>query len=120
MRKIEQQMCEAVRQAKTWKSGNTQVLTYKDGQTLILLHDNLIAFRDAPWEDLRPNAPMFEEYPTRTTSSRLSALGFDVCIRQGEAYIDGIKARDWRPQQQQQPEAATNKDVSIFDDAYYA
>jgi len=119
MRKIEQQMCDAVRQAKTWKSGNTQVLTYKDGQTLILLHDNLIARKFEADKDLLPNASTFLAYPTRTTASRLSALGFDVCIRQGEAYIDGIKARDWRPQQQQ-PEVVTNKDVSIFDDAYYA
>ena len=118
MRKIEQQMCKAIAEHRNWTSGNTEVFVCSDGWIGVYLHDNLIALKDLPDEDLRPNAPMFEEYPTRTTASRLSALGFDVCIRQFKPYIDGIRAKDWsQPQPKPIPPA---KPINIFEAALAA
>ena len=45
MRKIEQQMCAAIKADKNWSSGNTQVVT-NDGVSTVYLHGNKIAMVD--------------------------------------------------------------------------
>jgi len=90
MRKIEQQMCDAIAQNRSWKSGNTEVC-YCDiyNTSRVYLHDNLIAIVsdndveifDGGWQSV-------------TTKSRLNAIcdrfcvaGEGVCQRKGEWYI---------------------------------
>lgn len=98
MRKIEQQMIEAIRAKRDWKSGNTKVvherangINYAD----IYLHDNLIAVATPDtWDSYacaQPNRAMFRAYPTRTTRSRLRALGVNASIKNGAANIDGME-----------------------------
>ena len=44
MRKIEREMCAAIKNNKNWKSGNTSVHFNEEyGTTTVYLHDNLIA-----------------------------------------------------------------------------
>ena len=43
MRKIEAQMCEAIRNRKHFKSGNTEVRPVLSGDVQVYLHDNWIA-----------------------------------------------------------------------------
>lgn len=98
MRKIEQQMIEAIRSGDNWKSGNTEVrhsieagIFYAD----IYLHGNLIAVATPrTWDSYAcatPNRAMFTAYPTRTTRSRLRALGVNASIKDGAAHIDGME-----------------------------
>jgi hypothetical protein len=99
MRKIEQQMVEAVKANKNWKGGNTEVGVMWDfpckTRTNIYLHGNHIAIihQDTshggqPWEVI-PIRPTFRNWPTPTTRSRLRALGVDASIKNGCAMLDG-------------------------------
>lgn len=90
MRKIEQQMVEAVRANEYWKGGNTEVVPCGD-QVDVYLHGNHIA--TIPWHDpLYANAQTFHDWPTATTRSRLRALGVDASIKNGCAMLNGEEA----------------------------
>ena len=68
MRKIEEQMNEAIRFCRNWTSGNTQVVTETD-HSVVYLHGNLIAkvYRDA--------IQLFDGgWQSNTTKSRLNAI----------------------------------------------
>ena len=76
MRKIEQQMCDAVQSNKNWSSANTMVTIDKETNTSsVYLHGNLIAtvtendmtIYDGGWQSV-------------TTKSRLNALCDAFCI----------------------------------------
>ena len=80
MRKIERQMCDAIRNTTDWKSDNTRVTNfYNDNKELVVtsvfLHDNLIAevtdndvtIYDGGWQSV-------------TTKSRLNAICDEFCI----------------------------------------
>lgn len=71
MRKIEEAMCEAVKNRKNWANGNTRVEIF-NGELTVYLHNNAI-FRIIDgvkyWT--------FAGWPTQTTKSRLRALGVD-------------------------------------------
>ena len=79
MRKIEREMCDAIRDNKDWKSGNTQVITRYDVMgnniSFVYLHDNHIAtvtddsvrVYDGGWQ-------------SNTTKSRLNAICDTFCI----------------------------------------
>ena len=80
MRKIERQMCDAIRNEKDWQSGNTRVTNfYSDDKqhvvTSVFLHDNMIAevtdtdvtIYDGGWQSV-------------TTKSRLNAICSTFCI----------------------------------------
>jgi len=104
MRKIERQMCEAIRNTTDWKSGNTRVTNfYNDNKELVVtsvfLHDNLIAevtdndvtIYDGGWQSV-------------ATESRLNSLINDLCDgrmfgvfqRQHQWYInDGVVTVDF-------------------------
>ena len=99
MRKIEQQMIEAVKANKNWRNGNTEVHVMWDfpckTRTNIYLHGNHIAIihQDSshggqPWEVI-PMRRTFHDWPTPTTRSRLRALGVDASIRNFCATLDG-------------------------------
>jgi len=80
MRKIERQMCEAIRNTTDWKSGNTRVTNFYDYDkkqltTCVYLHDNHIAtvtdtdvtIYDGGWQ-------------SNTTKSRLNAICDAFCV----------------------------------------
>lgn len=89
MRKIEQQMNRAIARGESWAGGNTQVAQHAAGCS-VYLHGHLIADIDndgTAWA----NRPTLLDWPTRTTMSRLRALGVDVCTRRGDIYLNGEK-----------------------------
>ena len=80
MRLIEQQMNEAIHnQAMWWSKDNTQV-TFDTLHNIsnISLHGNHIATYDHANRVMVPNLKTLAEWPTRTTKSRLKALGVNV------------------------------------------
>ena len=105
MRKIEQQMIEAIRSKQDWKSYKNAKgypamevvhvrengINYAD----IYLHANLIATATPDTWDVypcaQPNRATFVAYPTRTTRSRLRALGVNASIKDGAACINGME-----------------------------
>jgi hypothetical protein len=102
MRKIEQQMLNAVHsKISKWTNNNTAVFYISSGESgnpfgsrsEIYLHGNLIA---EYWHDRKDFAPLEVEtttlrrYPTPTTKSRLRALGAHVTTRKGVTYLDNV------------------------------
>jgi len=80
MRKIEQQMIQAIKNTTDWKSGNTKVTNnyYYDKKQLITsvyLHNNLIA------EITDTDVTLFDGgWQSNTTKSRLNAICKEFCI----------------------------------------
>ena len=93
MRKIEQQMLQAIRCRCDWRSENTAVVILNDGQaTAVYLHGNRIA-TSYIWEGVRGfsvDLDTLKRWPTKTTISRLRALGVNVYVRKGQAYVDDV------------------------------
>ena len=75
MRKIEEQMNNAIRHRKNWSGSNTTVRCYKkDGITTeidVLLHGNCIAWFDTASNDFNISSAGWE---TVTTKSRLNEI----------------------------------------------
>lgn len=96
MRKIEQQMTEAMAKLQEWSKDNTEVLYCHeisgDPHWEVRLHGNPIAFklRDGPWQI---DEDVLETWPTVTTRSRLNAMGFNVSVRNHKPYIGARKVR---------------------------
>ena len=74
MRKIEQQMINAIQGNKNWSSGNTQVVTnlgvstvYLHGNKIALVDDTSMTIFDGGWQSV-------------TTKSRLNALCNEFCV----------------------------------------
>ena len=89
MRKIERDMINAVLSGKNWRQDNTRVK--HDGAIVkVYLHDNLIASANRATRTVTPIPATFSEWATRTTASRLRALGIDATIRNGLPHIDGV------------------------------
>ena len=80
MRKIEQQMIDAIKSETDWKSGNTKVVNFfNDGDkcvvTSVFLHNNLIA------EVSDTDMTIFDGgWQSNTTKSRLNALCAEFCV----------------------------------------
>ena len=74
MRKIEQQMNNAIKGNKNWSSGNTQVVT-NDGVSTVYLHGNKIAMIDDTTMTIFDGG-----WQSNTTKSRLNALCSEFCI----------------------------------------
>lgn len=89
MRQIEQKMVEALNNGDSWESANTEVVSDGEGLSWVYLHGHMIALSvDGIIEPIRET---LLKWPTRTTMSRLRALGVDVCTRRGDIYLDGEK-----------------------------
>jgi len=87
MRKIEQQMVNAIKSHTSFSSGNTQVSI--DANTAhVFLHGNHIA-SVVNNNKVMLNLNTLKQYPTNTTKSRLRALGVNICTKQGVIFIDG-------------------------------
>jgi len=80
MRKIEQQMCNAIALGKDWKSGNTRVTNFYDRDkklvvTSVFLHDNMIA------ELTDTDVTLYDGgWQSNTTKSRLNAICNTFCV----------------------------------------
>jgi len=75
MRKIEQQMLEAIKAKKTWSHNNTAVIYDKVcNKSYVFLHGNQLGWYNHAKCDFVMWRPTYEKWPTRTTKSRLRAL----------------------------------------------
>ena len=69
MRKIEQQMINAISNNQDWKSANTEVVSQQNGVSIVYLHGNKIA------EVGNDFLTLFDgDHQTKTTKSRLNAI----------------------------------------------
>lgn len=98
MRKIEKEMNRAIDGGFDWAKDNTQVITvgaltthrsylsgvYLHGHHIANVYSNMAGDRR-----VTPNVNTLSAWPTRTTMSRLRALGVDVCTRKGVVHLDG-------------------------------
>jgi len=75
MRKIEQQMIQAIKDNKAWRSGNTEVTLGSDGVSYVFLHGNLIAEVDDTSITVYDGG-----WQSNTTKSRLNAICNAFCI----------------------------------------
>ena len=95
MRVIEKEMLEAIKYGRDWSKDNTSVtfdLDYREYAD-VRLHGNHIAsvkLREGRPMLVRPNTDTLLNWPTRTTMSRLRALGVDVGTRKGQVMLDGL------------------------------
>ena len=94
MRKIEEQMLEAIRHKENWSHANTAVSIFSKGKTTyeacVLLHGHIIAVVDYLNDNrVHINLVTLAEYPTRTTMSRLRALNCDVKTEAFITYVWG-------------------------------
>ena len=89
MRKVEQQMNDAIAQGINWASGNTTV-TFDEstGISAVYLHGNHIA--DITEGRVFVDIDTLKDYPTNTTKSRLRALGADVYTHKGVTYVERL------------------------------
>lgn len=98
MRKIENEMLTAVLARRPWQAGNTAVTFTKEPDpehqfgvnecVTVYLHGNRIAYQN-PYDLnlLHIDHGTLKKYPTRTTLSRLRALGFTVNISKGTVLV---------------------------------
>jgi hypothetical protein len=89
MRKIELEMNRAITYGNNWSNGNTMVTSHNNGMSEVFLHGHHIARVWRFGDDVQVNTETLKEWPTRTTMSRLRALGADVCTRKGAVMLDG-------------------------------
>ena len=85
-------MKEAITNKQDFKLDNTAVyFNEHTNQSLVRLHNNLIAvIHHGEFKTVEVNESMFAEYPTRTTRSRLRALGVPASIKNGLAVLNGV------------------------------
>lgn len=93
MRKIELEMNQAIEAGESWSKDNTAVYCNDlTGLIKVYLHGHHIASRRVMETGSRVwsiNYDTLREWPTRTTMSRLRALGFDVYTRKGVVHHAG-------------------------------
>jgi hypothetical protein len=89
MRKIEQQMNNAIHNHVRWFLDNTIVSPLDDITVAVYLHGHEIALINRRTGFVMTNVDTLRRYPTNTTKSRLRALGVDVATRKGVTYLYG-------------------------------
>lgn len=95
MNKLESNMINAIRNRKDWQCDNTRV-AFSPAQTLgigaVYLHGSPVALvmSDGTMRAVRDT---FNKYPTRTTASRLRALGFGAHILKGKPVLTRTEVR---------------------------
>jgi hypothetical protein len=94
MRKIEQQMLDAIRNLRNWRLDNTEVKVTASHPAScltieVLLHGNLIAVLSGADKYLTVMESTLLRWPTPTTKSRLRALGANVTTKKGTTYLNG-------------------------------
>jgi len=91
MRKIEQQMIDAIKQGKDWRKDNTKVVQFYNDKdypvvTSVFLHGNKIAEIDATTVEIYDGG-----WQTNTTKSRLNAIINTLC----DGRHQGVFQRDF-------------------------
>jgi hypothetical protein len=89
MRKIEQQMKNAIHRHARWALDNTLVDPLDELTVAVYLHGHEIALINQRSGLVMVNENTLKAYPTNTTKSRLRALGVDVATRKGVTYLYG-------------------------------
>ena len=87
MRKIEQQMNDAVANSKSWTCANTSVVSDDNGVSHVYLHGHKIAVIGDDFLQIFDGG-----YQTQTTKSRLNALIERFC----NAVTDGVFQKDYQ------------------------
>ena len=88
MRKIEQQMNDAVANNKNWQSANTSVhFNEESGESIVRLHGNKIAVIGDDFLQIFDGG-----YQSKTTKSRLNALIDRFC----NSVTDGVFQKDYQ------------------------
>ena len=89
MRLIEKEMLAAIKHGRDWAKDNTRVeFAESTGGSDVFLHGHHIATVD--WRGgVIIMTSTLRAWPTRTTMSRLRALGVDVCTRKGQVLLAG-------------------------------
>ena len=90
MRKIEQQMVNAIYNRKSFANGNTSVSVIDDVNSAVYLHGNHIADVNSRTGFVMVNVYTLAQWSTPTTKSRLRALGVSVATRKGVTYLDNV------------------------------
>lgn len=90
MRKIEQQMLNAIHNHVRWSLDNTIVSPLDENNLAVYLHGNEIALINQITGFVMTNVDTLRRYPTPTTKSRLRALGVSVATRKGVTYLDNV------------------------------
>jgi hypothetical protein len=88
MRKIEQQMVDAINRRIDFSSANTLVVKIDDVNSAIYLHGNHIADVNSRNGFVMVNTDTLRQWSTPTTKSRLRALGANVSTRKGVTYLN--------------------------------
>ena len=95
MRVIEKEMLAAINGGRDWSKDNTRVEAhrgaYRSYDVDVFLHGNHIAevlCRMGCDDIVHVNRDTLRKWPTRTTMSRLRALGVDVYTRKGNVILD--------------------------------
>ena len=90
MNKIEEQMLAAIREGRSWKSGNTEVdVLLPTNERAVYLHGNHIATVAPDGSHTTVNKTTLGRWPTNTTKSRLRALGVGVTTVKGTTLLGG-------------------------------
>ena len=93
MRVIENEMLAAINGGRDWSKDNTRVTSSRVNGVVfsdVFLHHHLIASVSVWHGKIATSVckDTLREWPTRTTMSRLRALGVDVCTRKGEVMLN--------------------------------
>ena len=89
MRLIEREMNAAINGGRDWSKDNTKVSQARStGGCDVFLHGHHIASVQSNGLTL-VMVNTLRNWPTRTTMSRLRALGVDVCTRKGVVLLNG-------------------------------
>lgn len=97
MRKIEKEMLNAIHDKRFWEMDNTRVDYWQEIDTTeraciehakIYLHGNHIATWCYGLKRMDYNPVTLKTWPTRTTFSRLNALGIKSGMRKGIVYVN--------------------------------
>ena len=89
MRLIEKEMLSAINNGRNWSKDNTRVTPVEStGGADVFLHGHHIATVQRNGLAL-VMVNTLRNWPTRTTMSRLRALGVDVCTRKGQVLLNG-------------------------------
>jgi hypothetical protein len=90
MRKIENQMMDAIYNRINWQKDNTLVNAIDDVNSAVYLHGNHIADVNSRTGLVMVNNITLANWPTPTTKSRLRALGANVTTKRGQTFLDNI------------------------------
>ena len=85
MRKIEENMLQAIAARKNWRSGNTAVEVETSGAVSVWLHGNCIAVIDGQSKKFKTAG-----WATVTTASRLRALGANIRLHVADDWIEDL------------------------------